>query len=86
MKPVNFVWCLAYLIIAFYIATRWARGLLPIAAALAILLLIMVVIAGHRRRPGRAGSIATTPASPAPSRCSAAAGSAPDTLGLVHAL
>ena len=45
MKPVNFVWCLAYLIMAFYIA-RWARGLLPIAAAFAILLLIMSVIAG----------------------------------------
>ena len=46
MKPVNFVWCLAYVIIAFYIATRWSRGLLPIVAALAILLLIMAVIAG----------------------------------------
>ena len=46
MKPVNFVWCAAYLIIAYYISTRWARGLLPIATALAILLLIMAVIAG----------------------------------------
>jgi hypothetical protein len=46
MKPVNFVWSAAYLIIGFYIYTRWARGLLPIAAALAILLLIMAVIAG----------------------------------------
>ena len=46
MKPVNFVWCIAYLIMAYYIATRWARGLLPITAALSILLLIMVVIAG----------------------------------------
>jgi hypothetical protein len=46
MKPVNFVWSAAYLIIGFYIFTRWARGLLPIAAALAILLLIMAVIAG----------------------------------------
>jgi hypothetical protein len=45
LKPVNFAWCLAYLIIAFYIA-RWNRGLLPIAAALAILLLIIAVIAG----------------------------------------
>ena len=36
MKAVNFVWCLAYLLIAFYVATRWTRGLLPIAAALAI--------------------------------------------------
>ena len=45
LTPVNFVWCLAYLIIAFYV-WRWGRGLLPIAAALAILLLIMAVIAG----------------------------------------
>jgi hypothetical protein len=45
LKPVNFVWCGVYVIIAFYI-WRWARGLLPIAAALAILLLIIAVIAG----------------------------------------
>jgi hypothetical protein len=45
LKPVNFIWCGVYLIIAFYIA-RWARGLLPIAAAMAILLLILSVIAG----------------------------------------
>ncbi|HLY48898.1 MAG TPA: hypothetical protein VKR21_06855 [Solirubrobacteraceae bacterium] len=46
LKPVNFVWILAYLIMAFYIFTRWARGLLPITAGLAILLLMMSVIAG----------------------------------------
>lgn len=46
MKPVNFVWCLAYLIMAYYIYTRWARGLLPIVAALAVLLLITTLIAG----------------------------------------
>src|ERR1700751_3416922 len=46
MKPVNFVWCIAYLVMAYYITTRWARGLLPITAALSILLLIMAVIAG----------------------------------------
>jgi lysylphosphatidylglycerol synthetase-like protein (DUF2156 family) len=46
MKAVNFVWCLAYLVIAYYVATRWTRGLLPIAAALAILLLIAAVVAG----------------------------------------
>jgi hypothetical protein len=45
LKAVNFAWCLGYLIIAFYVA-RWARGLLPIAAALAILLLILSLIAG----------------------------------------
>ena len=46
MKPLNFVWCLAYLIIAFYIFVRWARGMLPIAAGLAVLLLMIAVVAG----------------------------------------
>jgi hypothetical protein len=44
MKPVNFLWIIVYLVMAFYIS-RWARGLLPIAAALAILLLIVSLIA-----------------------------------------
>jgi hypothetical protein len=46
MKAVNFFWCLAYLVIAYYVATRWTRGLLPMAAALAILLLLAAVVAG----------------------------------------
>jgi hypothetical protein len=46
LKPVNLIWCVAYLIMAFYISTRWARGLLPITTGLAVLLLVMVVIAG----------------------------------------
>jgi lysylphosphatidylglycerol synthetase-like protein (DUF2156 family) len=46
LKAVNFAWCLIYLIIAFYIGARWSRGLLPMAAAMAILLLILAVIAG----------------------------------------
>jgi hypothetical protein len=45
LKPVNFAWCLVYIIFAVFVA-RWARGLLPIAAALAILLLILALIAG----------------------------------------
>jgi lysylphosphatidylglycerol synthetase-like protein (DUF2156 family) len=45
LKPINIIWCLLYLVIAYYVA-RWNRGLLPIAAALAILLLILAVIAG----------------------------------------
>ncbi|HET8979833.1 MAG TPA: hypothetical protein VFN87_16885, partial [Solirubrobacteraceae bacterium] len=44
MQPVNFIWMALYVVVAIYIA-RWARGLLPIAAALAILLLIVAVIA-----------------------------------------
>src|SRR5271154_1153822 len=46
MKPLNFIWCIAYLIIAFYIWGRWARGMLPIAAGLAILLLMIAIVAG----------------------------------------
>jgi lysylphosphatidylglycerol synthetase-like protein (DUF2156 family) len=46
LKPVDFIWALVYVIIAFYVTSRWARGLLPIAAAMAILLLITAVIAG----------------------------------------
>jgi lysylphosphatidylglycerol synthetase-like protein (DUF2156 family) len=46
LKAVNFAWCIVYLVIAFYVGTRWARGLLPIAAAMAILLLILALIAG----------------------------------------
>src|SRR5579884_306684 len=45
LKPINLIWCAIYLIVAFYIA-RWNRGLLPIAAALAILLLMVSVVAG----------------------------------------
>jgi hypothetical protein len=44
MKPVNFIWMFLYVVVAYYIA-RWARGLLPIAAALGILLLIIAAIA-----------------------------------------
>lgn len=51
LTPVNILWCIAYLIIAFYV-WRWARGLLPIAAALGILLLIIALIAST----GAAGS------------------------------
>jgi hypothetical protein len=81
MKPVNFVWCIAYLIMAYYIATRWARGLLPITAALSILLLIMAVIAGtgasgtswfDRNNAGYAGAQSLFGGS----------GLSPDTLGL----
>jgi hypothetical protein len=45
LKPINFAWCVIYLILAFFIL-RWSRGLLPITAGLAILLLIVAVIAG----------------------------------------
>jgi lysylphosphatidylglycerol synthetase-like protein (DUF2156 family) len=46
LKAVNLLWVIVCLIIAFYIATRWARGLLPIAAALGILMLMISFVAG----------------------------------------
>jgi hypothetical protein len=45
MKPVNFIWCGIYLVMAVYVL-RWTRGLLPIAAALAVLLIAIAAIAG----------------------------------------
>jgi hypothetical protein len=44
LLPVNLIWCVVYVTIAYYVL-RWARGLLPIAAALAALLLVFAVIA-----------------------------------------
>ncbi len=43
MTPVNFVWCALYLVIAVFVL-RWARGLLPIAAGMAVLLLAIALI------------------------------------------
>jgi hypothetical protein len=43
-KPVQIAYILVYLIMAFYVA-RWNRGVLPLAAALAILLLIFAAVA-----------------------------------------
>jgi hypothetical protein len=45
MKPVNFVWCALYVVMAVYVL-RWARGLLPITAALGVLLIAFAAIAG----------------------------------------
>lgn len=44
MTPVSFAWCVAYVVIAFYV-WRWTRGLLPIAATLAMLLLVPAIVA-----------------------------------------
>jgi hypothetical protein len=46
MKPLNLFWGVAYLILAFYIFVRWSRGMLPIAAGLAVLLLMIALVAG----------------------------------------
>ena len=45
MQPVSLAYVIVYLIMAFYVA-RWNRGVLPMAAALAILLGIFAAIAG----------------------------------------
>jgi hypothetical protein len=46
MKPLNFFFCIAFLIIAFYVLVRWSRGMLPMAAGLAILVLMVAIVAG----------------------------------------
>lgn len=78
LKPVDFIWCAAYLIMAFYIAKRWARGLLPITTGLAMLLLVVVVIAGT----GAAGVSWFNRSNPG----FAAAGLPADLLGLITVL
>jgi hypothetical protein len=44
-KPVQVAFIVVYLLLAFYIA-RWRSGLLPVAASLAIILLIFCAISG----------------------------------------
>jgi hypothetical protein len=44
-KAVQIAYVVIYLLIAFYVG-RWNRGVLPVAAALAIVLLIFAVVAG----------------------------------------
>jgi hypothetical protein len=41
--PILLVWATVYLLMAYY-AARWSRGVLPIAAALALLLLIFALV------------------------------------------
>jgi hypothetical protein len=44
-KPVQVVYALLYIVIAYFVG-RWNRGLLPVSAALAILLLIFAAVSG----------------------------------------
>ncbi|HWF36114.1 MAG TPA: hypothetical protein VG295_12100 [Solirubrobacteraceae bacterium] len=83
-QPLNFFFILSYLIFAFYIA-RWQRGLLPMAAALGIVLLILAVIAStgasgtswfDRNHPGFAP----------PQSLFGGNGLSPDTLGVTTVL
>lgn len=81
MRPVNFAWCALYLIFAFYIQ-RWARGLLPIAAAFAILLLIVSVIAATGAS-GTSWFARSHVGFAAPHSLFGTIGLSPDTLGLL---
>jgi len=42
--PILLAWALIYLLMAYYTA-RWSRGVLPMAAALALLLLVFAIVA-----------------------------------------
>jgi len=42
--PILLAWALIYLLMAYY-AARWSRGVLPMAAALALLLLVFAIVA-----------------------------------------
>jgi lysylphosphatidylglycerol synthetase-like protein (DUF2156 family) len=45
LKPVNFILCLLYLVLAYYVWS-WSRGALPVSAGLATLVLMVAVVAG----------------------------------------
>jgi len=84
LKPVNIAWAIIYVIIAFYVA-RWNRGLLPIAAALAILLLILAVIAGTGAS-GTSWFDRNSPGFASPSSMFGGKGLSPDVLGTITLL
>jgi hypothetical protein len=84
LKAVNLAWAAVYVIMAVYIA-RWNRGLLPIAAALAILLLILTLIAGTGVSGTSWFDRSHTGFAPADS-IFGGQGLSPDTLGLVTIL
>jgi hypothetical protein len=44
-KPVNIFYVLVYLLFAYYV-TRWNRGVLPVASALSVILIIFCAVAG----------------------------------------
>jgi hypothetical protein len=83
-QPLNFLLIAAYLLSAFYVG-RWRRGLLPIAAALGIVVLILALIAGT----GGAGTSwfdRNSAAFAAPQSLFGGTGLSPDTLGVVTIL
>jgi hypothetical protein len=70
LKPVLIGWVLVYVAMA-YFAARWRRGVLPMAAALALLMLVFALVAAPswftRDKPGYAepSSLAGLPSLPA---------------------
>ncbi len=46
MKPLDFVWMLTYVILAFFVGFKWSRGALTMAMGLGILTLMLGLIAG----------------------------------------
>jgi hypothetical protein len=54
-KPVNVFYVLVYLLFAYYVV-RWNRGVLPVASALAVILIIFAAVAApawfNRDKPG----------------------------------
>jgi hypothetical protein len=44
-QPISFAWALVYLVMAWQVA-RWNRGVLPVAAALAVLFAVIAAVAG----------------------------------------
>jgi hypothetical protein len=44
LEPLNIIWCVVYLVMAFYVM-RWARELLPIAVGLGALMFVFTLIA-----------------------------------------
>jgi hypothetical protein len=84
LKPINFAWSAIYLVFAFYVA-RWTRGLLPIAAAFAILLLIAALVAGTGIT-GTSWFDRNNPGFGAPQTLFGGHGLGPDLLGLLTLL
>lgn len=56
-RPILLAWAFVYLLMAYY-AARWSRGVLPMAAALGLLLLVFALVAApgwfERDKPGYA--------------------------------
>jgi hypothetical protein len=83
-QAVNFVFILVYLVFALYIA-RWQRGLLPIAAAAGVVLLILAAVAGTGAS-GTSWFDRTKPGFAPPGSMFGGKGLSPDALGVATLL